>query len=270
MLEIKVTRFQEPKGNVLGLASFNYNGQFLVQNICIMKSKNDEFFVSMPSYKRKEPDADGNMYKQYVNPVTREFRQELYDAILEQFEKGGGKCVLGDDKGEPHISFKGYFNPYQKENSKIKGLVSLVVDGKFAVNGIGVYPTGRGNYNMVSMPSYKKKEPDADGNPAYKEICHPVESEFAKTLYKTINDIVQKNVEEKIIFTESGVISEEAIKDQEMQGVELPEDDFLSIPDDMMDDLPFMNDEEDGQAADVEEQEQDRDRNARSNRKPSR
>lgn len=273
MLEIKVTRFQEPKGNVLGLASFKYNEQFLVKNICIMKNMYDETFVSMPSYKRKEPDADGNMYKQYVNPVTCQFRLELYDAILEQFEKGGGKQVLGDD--EPHVSFEGYFNPYQRENSNIRGLVNLVIDGKFAVNGIGVYPTGKGNYHMVSMPSYKTNQTDEKGNPIYKEICHPVESEFAKALYKMINDIAQKNVKESVHFNESGVISEKAMKNQKMQGAEQPEDDFLSIPDDMMGELPFMDDEEElayaaSDGRDAEEQEKKKDRDAKTNRKPSR
>lgn len=243
MLEINVTQLKEPKDNVLGLASFKFNDQFYVQNIRIMKSQNDEIFVSMPSYKKGKTDQDGKtQYQQYVNPVTREFREKLYSAILEQYEKGGGSMAV--ETGEPKIAFDGYFNPYTKEESKIRGLVNVVIDGMFAVNGVGVYQ-GRGKKNFViSMPSYKTSNVDENGNPIYKQIYFPVSRDFAKSLYKTISEMAM--TEERAHFNEQGKILEEN-KQREQNKAAQPseaEDGFMNIPEDVAEMLPFMEDEQ--------------------------
>ena len=242
MTEVSVTRFKEPKGNLFGLASFTYNGQFLVQNIRIVQSEKNEIFVSMPSYKRQNKENGESEYKQYVNPVTREFREELYSAILKQYEKGGGKVSIGED--EPDISFDGYFNPYTREGSSIRGLVNVVIGGKFAVNGIGIYQTKKENFLMASMPSYKTSKTDKEGNPVYKAICYSPKSEFSKIFYKMIIDIAKAN--EKAHFNEQGVIVQENGKNLDghvVRGQSSSEDGFLDISEDMMEDLPFMLDE---------------------------
>lgn len=43
-------------------------------------------FVSMPDYKTGWPDENGkDIYQDIAYPVTRQFRQELYDGIVKEF-----------------------------------------------------------------------------------------------------------------------------------------------------------------------------------------
>ena len=51
------------------------------------KDKN-QLFVSMPRYRSNERDENGGtIYKDVCNPITAEFREELYGNILEAFDK---------------------------------------------------------------------------------------------------------------------------------------------------------------------------------------
>ena len=65
-----------PKGNLLGYASVNMNGQFAVDNIAIVSGKNG-IFCNMPSYK----DGHGQ-YRNVCFPVTKEFHQQLNQAVV--------------------------------------------------------------------------------------------------------------------------------------------------------------------------------------------
>ena len=59
-----------------------------------------QLFVSMPRYKSSERDECGTtVYKDVCNPITAEFREELYANILEEFErvKEQGQTERGRD-----------------------------------------------------------------------------------------------------------------------------------------------------------------------------
>lgn len=52
-----------------------------------MESKEGNLFVSMPSYKSKQIGEDGNpVYKDICNPVTKDFREKLNNAVLESYK----------------------------------------------------------------------------------------------------------------------------------------------------------------------------------------
>ena len=60
-----------------------------MRNISIVESKKGGMFVSMPSFKTKTVDEEGNsIFKDIAFPITREFREELYARVMESFESG--------------------------------------------------------------------------------------------------------------------------------------------------------------------------------------
>ena len=63
---------------------------FKITNIAIVENKDKgQLFVSMPRYKSNERSQDGSaIYKDVCNPITAEFREELYSNILDSFGKG--------------------------------------------------------------------------------------------------------------------------------------------------------------------------------------
>ena len=59
----------------------------------------------MPSYKTKQVDEAGKaIYKDICNPITKDFRDALYGAILSSFENGR-EATIGEADGrtEPSI-----------------------------------------------------------------------------------------------------------------------------------------------------------------------
>ena len=53
------------------------------------ESRKGGTFVSMPSFKTKTVDEEGNaIYKDIAFPVTKEFRGELFAKIKESYESG--------------------------------------------------------------------------------------------------------------------------------------------------------------------------------------
>lgn len=69
-------------------ATLTFGGSLVVKNVRVMEGKNG-LYVQMPSYKTKELDENQKpVYKDYAHPVTAEFRTVLYDAILQEYERG--------------------------------------------------------------------------------------------------------------------------------------------------------------------------------------
>ena len=59
---------------------------FKVTGIRIGISQKGNVFVSMPDYKTGRLDDNGkDVYQDIAYPVTRQFRQELYDEIVKEF-----------------------------------------------------------------------------------------------------------------------------------------------------------------------------------------
>lgn len=69
------------KGNLIAYASMNINGGFAVEGIKVMSGEKG-LFVSMPSYQDKQ-----GKYRDVCFPVTKEFRQQMNQAVLEQYQQ---------------------------------------------------------------------------------------------------------------------------------------------------------------------------------------
>ena len=83
---IKVNEVRAKEGsNIKGFATVVFGDSFKITNIAILENKGKgELFVSMPRYRSNERDeSNGVIYKDVCNPITAEFREELYTNILD-------------------------------------------------------------------------------------------------------------------------------------------------------------------------------------------
>ena len=85
---IKVNEVRAKDGsNIKGFATVVFGDSFKITNIAILENKEKgELFVSMPRYRSNERDEKNSViYKDVCNPITAEFREELYTNILEAY-----------------------------------------------------------------------------------------------------------------------------------------------------------------------------------------
>ena len=192
---IKVNEVKSKEGNLKGFATVVFGDSFKITNIAILEnSERGELFVSMPRYKSSERDENnGVVYKDVCNPITKEFREELYGNILEAFEKVKEQDKEQGEKSEGKIEmpeFSVYVTPYEREGSNIRGLARIYFEDSFIVNNINIL---QGNDKVfVAMPSYKTKQVDEQNKPVYQDVCYPVTKEFREKLFGEILDTYEK------------------------------------------------------------------------------
>ena len=180
-------------GSLCGFATVVFGDSFKITNIAILENKDkNQLFVSMPRYKSNEKDENGGtIYKDVCNPITAEFREELYSNILEEYnrvtssyyEKGQQALT----KNAKQLQFSVVVTPYTRENSNIRGLARIYFDDSFIVNNVNLL---QGKEKIfIAMPSYKTKQLDEQGRPIYQDVCYPVTKDFREKLYAEINRV---------------------------------------------------------------------------------
>ena len=88
-VNVKSNKLETVTNNVQGLCTVTFGDSFAVKNISIVESKKGGMFVSMPSFKTKTVDEEGNpIFKDIAFPITKEFREELFTRIMESYESG--------------------------------------------------------------------------------------------------------------------------------------------------------------------------------------
>lgn len=70
-----------PEGNIRAYASVNLNDCFAIRNVKVVDSSKG-LFVAMPSYK-----AGNGEYKDICFPVTKEFREQLNNAVVDAYKQ---------------------------------------------------------------------------------------------------------------------------------------------------------------------------------------
>lgn len=184
---ISANQVKNSEGSVRGFASIVFGDSFKITNIAILENaEKGSLFVSMPRYKSNERDEDNAVvYKDVCNPITKEFREELYGQILEAYDRAKGH-VKGTKRDEvvemPEFSVS--VTPFKREGSNIRGLARIFFEDSFIVNNVTILQ-GKDNL-FVAMPSYKTKQVDEQGKPIYNDICYPVTKEFREKLYAEI------------------------------------------------------------------------------------
>ena len=164
---IKVNEVRAKEGsNIKGFATVVFGDSFKITNIAILENKDKgELFVSMPRYRFNERDeSNGVIYKDVCNPITAEFREELYTNILDAYariKEPEKEETQKQDRTQEMPEFSVTVTPYEREGSNIKGLARIYFENSFIVN-------------------------NEQGKPIYQDVCYPVTKDFREKLYNEI------------------------------------------------------------------------------------
>ena len=125
--------------NIKGFATVVFGDSFKITNIAILENKDKgELFVSMPRYRSNERDeSNGVIYKDVCNPITAEFREELYTNILDAYARirePEKEETQKQDRTQEMPEFSVTVTPYEREGSNIKGLARIYFENSFIVN----------------------------------------------------------------------------------------------------------------------------------------
>lgn len=171
---IKVNEVRAKEGsNIKGFATVVFGDSFKITNIAILENKDKgELFVSMPRYRSNERDeSNGVIYKDVCNPITAEFREELYTNILDAYariKEPEKEETQKQERTQEMPEFSVTVTPYEREGSNIKGLARIYFENSFIVNNINIV---QGKEKIfVSMPSYKTKQVDEQGKGNVKSV----------------------------------------------------------------------------------------------------
>ena len=137
---IKVNEVRAKEGsNIKGFATVVFGDSFKITNIAILENKDKgELFVSMPRYRSNERDeSNGVIYKDVCNPITAEFREELYTNILDAYariKEPEKEETQKQDRTREMPEFSVTVTPYEREGSNIKGLARIYFENSFMSN----------------------------------------------------------------------------------------------------------------------------------------
>ena len=231
MIKINVVKTTNDETKVKAFANVVFGNSFKITNISIIEnSKNGELFVSMPRYRSSELGEDGQpVYKDVCNPITKEFREELYTNILATYEKDINDHVAvmtvgekeRDKVAEPKHSVR--MHPLDKEGSNVKAVGQIYIEDSFIINNINVIEGKKGLF--VTMPSYKTKKVDEEGKAIYQDICYPVTKDFRDKLFASILDGYAAERDKAVIEPEKNQETELPFKGKEEAKEETKDED---------------------------------------------
>ncbi len=204
-ITVKVTPL-EREDNLKGLASININGSFAVNSIRIYASENG-LFVKMP----QDKDYNGEFHD-IVFPITKEAREQINNAIIEQYAAVGKIANMSDTEKEAFIteyelatemgkpasereqaiyktiksdsdtiapekcSLNVTLREVNGEHTKAKGQV--VINDTIVISNIRVIESDKGSF--VAMPSYQNQFGD------YQDIAFPITKEAREQLNNAV------------------------------------------------------------------------------------
>ena len=231
MIKINVVKTTNEETKVKAFANVVFGNSFKITNISIIEnSNNGELFVSMPRYRSSELGEDGQpVYKDVCNPITKEFREELYTNILATYEKAVNDHVAvmtvgekeKDKVAEPKHSVR--MHPLDKEGSNVKAVGQIYIEDSFIINNINVIEGKKGLF--VTMPSYKTKKVDEEGKAIYQDICYPVTKDFRDKLFASILDVYAAQRDKAVIEPEKNQETELPFKGKEESKEETKDED---------------------------------------------
>lgn len=194
---VQVNAVNKPDKNIKAFATLTFGDCFKITNVAILENKQNVPFIAMPSFRSRErTEQNEAVYKDVCNPITKEFRVELYGKILavydEMKQKGRSELAMAPEHlAEPQFSVN--VTPYQRQGSNILGLARIYFEDRFVVGNVSILKGKEKEF--VAMPSYKIKQMGKDGKPQYQDLCFPVTREFREKLYHSILDSYTKEIE---------------------------------------------------------------------------
>ena len=95
---ISVYTLNDSNSKTVALATVTISDCLVLTGLRIVKGKKG-MFVSMPQRKLSKPDKNGNEYADIFFPITHDFREELNNAVLDEYDRA-------IDKEEDKRSFR--------------------------------------------------------------------------------------------------------------------------------------------------------------------
>ena len=184
LINVKATKIENSENGLLGLATVSFGDMLKVQSIAIKAGKEGQPFVAMPSYKTKQVDEEGKaVYKDICNPITKDFRETLYGAIMSAYTNDR-EATIGDPNGPVKPEIEVRVTPLHN-GSSTKALATLYVDDSFVISNVALKQNKDGKLFMA-MPSYKTNQVDEEGKAVYKDIAYPANKEARKELQEKV------------------------------------------------------------------------------------
>lgn len=199
---IQLSAANNINNHVKAFASVVFGDSFKVTNIAVLENKEGKNFVAMPAFQTKEVDGNNRpVFKEICNPITKEFRQELYDGILQlydEMELAGKEKIYKKSETKKEPAFTVRVTPYERAGSNLSGLASIVLEGCFSVGNISIYKGKSGKF--VSMPSHKTGNTDKNGKMIYVDICYPVTKGFREKINTAVLKTYQKEKQKVVEY----------------------------------------------------------------------
>ena len=191
--KIKVYKTKNNEWNTKAYVSVTFNDCFIVTGITVREGKNNSLYIAMPSYKSSKTDEKGKpIYKDYCNPTTKEFRDELYGNIIDAYINNRKELEV---KGKNNkLEFGVALKSFMGEN--IEALGRIYFDKCFVINNVKVISSDKGSF--VAMPSQLVSR--ENGIKEYEDVCFPITKEFRSELYDAIlkeKDVVKQKQQEE-------------------------------------------------------------------------
>jgi len=180
-LDVRINSIVPPNGDnkLRATGSVSMNGCFAVRGVKVFDGPKG-LFVNMPSYK-----AANGEYRDFCHPVTKEFREQLNNAVLDAYKQAS---VQGQSRAEhdPASQDAPGAHPIKvdvritaitpsSEHQRASATVNL--NDSFALKGVRIMEGTNGRY--VSTPSFKSGD-------EYKEHYFPTTKEFREKLHGAV------------------------------------------------------------------------------------
>ncbi|WP_243140864.1 septation protein SpoVG family protein [Candidatus Galacturonibacter soehngenii] len=77
---IKLNAVNQTEKSIKAFATLTFGESFKITNTAVLTNQEGKTFVSMPRYRSNErTEQNEAVYKDICNPITKEFREELYE-----------------------------------------------------------------------------------------------------------------------------------------------------------------------------------------------
>lgn len=193
---IRMNEVSNPEKSVKAFVTVTFEDCFKVCNIAVVESREGSLFVSMPSFKsKKRTEYNEPIYKEVCNPITGEFRTQLYGDILalyEEMKETGLSEIVKEAKKKEELKFAVAVSPFEREGSNTRGLARIYLDDSFVISNVSILQGKETEF--IAMPSYAVKQSFGNGRPSYQDVCYPTTKEFRE---KISNEILTTYRQEK-------------------------------------------------------------------------
>ena len=216
VITVKANELKQNNGATIGIANINFGDKLKIRNVTIKNSDKGRF-IGMPNYMTNKVTEEGKpIYQDVFNPISKEGRQKLYDAIFDAFDSGMEIRIKdASDK------ITAQMHALENNGNGTIGIGKLYVSDDYVINNITVKlgKDREGNENeFVAYPSYKSNEVDENGKAVYKNFAYPANAEVRAELNKMILDTYHEARELKD-SREKEEVTEEKVAEKPKKGV---------------------------------------------------